>query len=171
MLKARKGEHIFSLEPPCPPGNWKSLWTGERVTCDVSLLLLYSCQTRVGRNCDSLDTFYGEMIHWLSIISIIYFIFDINQKKIISDLGFEIWDLSTLSIFIFAVKYFPFIFSISGSRIVIIVSFIFTNFTKYKRFIENEIKKKILIKCLRILFIRTLLILVAFNAPNYLRND
>ena len=163
MLKARKGEHIFSLEPPCPPGNWKSLWTGERVTCDVSLLLLYSCQTRVGRNCDSLDTFYGEMIHWLSIISIIYFIFDINQRKIISDLGFEIWDLSTLSIFIFAVKYFPFIFSISGSRIVIIVSFIFTNFTKYKRFIEKEIKKKILIKCLGILFIRTLLILAAFN--------
>ena len=27
--------------------------------------------------------------------------------------------------FIFAVKYFPFIFSISGSRIVIMVSFIF----------------------------------------------
>ena len=40
--------------------------------------------------------------------------------------------------FIFAVKYFPFIFSISGSRIVIIVSFIFTNFTKYKRFIEKK---------------------------------
>ena len=123
-------DNIFPLEPQCLfPGS-----RGDKVTCDVSHLLLSSCQTRAWRKCDSLDTFYGEMIQWLSII---YFIFDINQKEII---WFNIWDMGPLysKYFIFPVKYFPFIFSISGSRIVIIVSFIFTNFTKYKRFIQRK---------------------------------
>ena len=56
-------QYFLIRKTPCPPGNGKSLRERERDTWHVSPLLLSSCQTRVRRKCDSLDTFYGEMIH------------------------------------------------------------------------------------------------------------
>ena len=75
----------------------------------------------------SLRTFHAQMKHWLNLPFIFLLPLDlmISEEKII--FLFSIKDMKPVLwfIFIFRVKYFPFIFSISGSRIVIIVSFIF----------------------------------------------
>ena len=88
----------------------------------------------------SLRTFHAQMKHWLNLPFIFLLPLDlmISEEKII--FLFSIKDMKPVLwfIFIFRVKYFPFIFSISGSRIVIIVSFIFLRTRGQKKKVGNS---------------------------------